>query len=473
MTILNAGRYAMLADQLDRLAADHIIEDWAGISLVPLKDLAPKIPPRHRERITWLGDFPSRFQTYEAASDYAASLPASIPGLRLGRVYAAEKYPGKYFPGGVIDLMNAFAGMMALKEKEKLDLVFSDYPAGSMDLFGYYLFKGTGGKTFYFTQSRVGERVIMVDSLEMAKPVLDSLYHKYSSGGLSEAQRMTADTYLEEFMRKKAKPVYFRRAEKESGILRSVLNGWNKEKISWYQHARRKWASFRSGRIQSRVPFQDLNPADRIIFFPVQYAPEASVFVRSPLHRDQLSTIQQLAMSIPAGYTLYVKDHPLLKHERDDRYYRHLLEFPNVKLLRYSEDTHDVLRMARLTITLSSTAGLESLLYGVPVLLLGGADIAYQNFRGVLKLDHQGLEGAILRAMELEIAESDKRAMILAFLNAGAPGRFNDPRWDRSILEPENTENLYRFFRSRFEWLIGDLKHAPVKQGSLSAKSGS
>ena len=43
--------------------------------------------------------------------------------------------------------------------------------------------------------------------------------------------------------------------------------------------------------------------------------------------------------------------------------------------------------------------------------------------------------------------------MVLSLLDAGMPGRFDDPRWDPTIIGQENSDNLLRFLKSSLERL--------------------
>lgn len=450
--ILNEGRYVSLAHLLDRLAADGDIESWVGLSLVPRVDMEKIAKPEHRSRIQYLTETQNRFLTHSEAADYIAEVAARLPGVDFGKAFGAEKYPERRFPNGLVDAAHMFDCLERLKKQERLDLVFSDFPAVALDMMAYYLFKETGGQTLYFIQGRIGARMLHIDNLEHPKREVQELYDRYRKQGLSSEEARQAQDYLENFRRHKVKPAYFEMQIKPRNFFNSFRKmiyypgGLNPRRM-----LKAKLKRMKAKRSWTKIPFQRIDERDRVVFYPIQYAPEASVYIRSPNYRDQVATASLLAQALPAGYTLYIKDHPLLKWDRDEAYYRRLLEFPNVKLLEYSTDSHDILRAAKLTVTGSSTAGMESLFYGVPVLLLGGADTAYQNFQGVLKVGQQPLEEAIRRAMALEIREEDKRPMVLSLLNAGMPGRYDDPRWDPAIIGKENMDNLLRFFKSSLE----------------------
>lgn len=448
LLILNEGRYVSLAHLLDRLEQEHEIESWVGVSLLPRASMEKVAKPAHHGRIRYFDEIPNRFPGHAEAADFLADAAARHPAVDFGKVFSAEKYPERRFAGGLRDAAHLFACLESLQGEERFDLIVSDYPAVAMDMMAYFLLKGLGGQVLYFIQGRIGERLLLIDNLEHPKREVQELYDRHLKEGLAPEDAQRARDYLENFRRHKVKPAYFEMQSKP----RNFFNYFRK--MIYYPGGlnpanmlRSKLKRMRAKRSWGKFTFHRIDTRDRIVFFPLQYTPEASVYIRSPMLRDQVAAVSQVAMALPAGYTLYVKDHPLLKWDRDVDYYRRLLEFPNVKLMEYGTDTHDILRCAKLTVTGSSTAGMESLFYRVPVLLMGGADTAYQDFKGVLKIGRLPLPEAIPKAMGQVIREEDILPMVLSLMDAGMPGRFDDPRWDPTIIGGENLERLLAFFR--------------------------
>jgi Capsule polysaccharide biosynthesis protein len=449
LLILNEGRYVSLAEIMDRLEAEGEFESWVGVSLVRREVMEKVAKPKHHSRIRYFDEIPNSFPGHSEAADFLAEAAKRHPQVNFGKIFSAEKYPARRFAGGLRDVAHLFRCLESLCDQEHLDLIISDYPAVALDMMAYYLFKDRGGQALYFIQGRIGARLLLIDNLENPKREVQELYDKYRQEGLAQEDVKRAQEYINNFRRNKVKPAYFEMQSKP----RNFFNHFRK--MIYYPGGlnpanmlQSKLTRMRAKRSWRKFTFHKIDARDRVVFFPIQYTPEASVYIRSPILRDQAAAVSQLAMSLPAGYTLYVKDHPLLKWNRDEAYYRRLLEFPNVKLMEYGTDTHDILRHAKLTVTGSSTAGMESLFYRVPVLLLGGADTAYQNFQGVLKIEGLSLEEAVAKALSQQIQEEDIHPMVLSMMNAGMPGRFDDPRWDPTIIGKENLEFLFAFFKS-------------------------
>lgn len=451
LIVLNEGRYVSIVHLLDRLEKDGDIETWVGFANLPRTDFEKIVKPEHRGRIRYFHETPNRFSTYADAAGYLEELAARHPTIEIGKCFAAEKYPARRFANGLPDAAHVFSCLEKVVLDERLDMTFSDYPAVAIDMFAYYLIRALGGEAFYFIQGRVGERLVFIGDLDKPKPETQALYDRYRTQSVTAEERQEAMAYLEKFRRDKVKPSYFLDQTKPRNFFNYFRRmmyypGGLKPKTLIMQKLKRMKAK-RSWR---KVAFHKIDPRDKVVFFPIQYTPEASVYIRAPRFRDQAAAVSQVAMALPPGYVLYVKDHPLLKWDRDEAYYRRLLEFPNVKLMEYSTDTHDILRQARLTVTGSSTAGMESLFYGVPVLMLGGADTVYQNFKGVLKIGDMPMDKALRAGMAQTISEEDKIPMALSLLKAGMPGIFDDPRWVNRVLGEENVRNMLAFCK---HWL--------------------
>ena len=106
-------------------------------------------------------------------------------------------------------------------------------------------------------------------------------------------------------------------------------------------------------------------PADRkIVFFPLQVEPEISLHGLAPLFIDQLHTVNQLSMHLPADAVLVVKEHPVQIGRRSGAFYRELTAIPNVMLLSDAEHSYAVMRRADLVVAVTSSAAHEAAVMG-------------------------------------------------------------------------------------------------------------
>ena len=105
--------------------------------------------------------------------------------------------------------------------------------------------------------------------------------------------------------------------------------------------------------IKEKVPF---------FFFPLHVDQESTLLLGAPFHTNQLEIITNIAKSLPVGYQLYVKEHPVMKMRgwRSISYYKQLMNLPNVKVLHPSINPDEIMKKCSLVLAITSTAGLEA-----------------------------------------------------------------------------------------------------------------
>jgi hypothetical protein len=87
---------------------------------------------------------------------------------------------------------------------------------------------------------------------------------------------------------------------------------------------------------------------------------------------DQASLVEQVADALPPGYDVVLKEHPMSVGRNSVSLLRRLRARDNVRLVGPHTNTHDLIRRSAAVAVISSTVGLEALLYEKPVLTLGG-----------------------------------------------------------------------------------------------------
>jgi len=112
-------------------------------------------------------------------------------------------------------------------------------------------------------------------------------------------------------------------------------------------------------------------------FFPLHKEPEVTMLVYSRPWLNQIEAVRAVARSLPAGMTLVVKEHPAAIGYRPLRYYKRLLEIPNVRLVAPERTSRDVLSNARLATIIGGSIGLEAMILGIPVIALGNIPFSF------------------------------------------------------------------------------------------------
>lgn len=106
-------------------------------------------------------------------------------------------------------------------------------------------------------------------------------------------------------------------------------------------------------------------PDTPFVYFPLHYEPERILMTTAQYFDNQLSVITNVAKSLPIGYRLFVKEHPMQGTIgwRDVSFYKYLMNLPNVTLLHPSVNHDEILPKCSLVTTIAGTTGLEAAFY--------------------------------------------------------------------------------------------------------------
>jgi capsular polysaccharide export protein len=105
---------------------------------------------------------------------------------------------------------------------------------------------------------------------------------------------------------------------------------------------------------------------DKYIFFPLQVPNDVQVIKYNPYFKDFNSTLNAVLSSIPKGYKLIVREHPLnVSRYSKDIYHNSRITIDNKTNIK------DLILNSDLVIVINSSVGLESVLQGKSVLCLG------------------------------------------------------------------------------------------------------
>jgi len=135
--------------------------------------------------------------------------------------------------------------------------------------------------------------------------------------------------------------------------------------IRWLVRQRRHY------RLLDKIALRDLKDLPegvKIVYFPLQQEPEASTLALAPENTNQLATVMELSLTIPADAILMVKEHTWQVGRRPNDFYGKLLAMHNVRLVHPDLPGLAVCRRADLVSTITSSAGYEAAVLGKPTL---------------------------------------------------------------------------------------------------------
>lgn len=109
----------------------------------------------------------------------------------------------------------------------------------------------------------------------------------------------------------------------------------------------------------------------RLIFYPLHTEPEVSLLVYGRPFINQIEVVRSIALSLPAGMLLVLKEHPWMVGKRSVKSYRKLLNIPNVAFAAPESDARFWIEKADLTVVLTSSVALEAVILKCPVVTIG------------------------------------------------------------------------------------------------------
>jgi hypothetical protein len=212
---------------------------------------------------------------------------------------------------------------------------------------------------------------------------------------LEPGERAEIEGFIERFSNK-AKPI---RAYREY----SRFPGWRvlaqRAAITFFDRGndyKRPGRGFLERRVESlraafaRGLYQPLREGRPFVYFPLHVTDDYKIKRVIPHCVDQASLIEQVAESLPHGYDLVLKEHPMSIGRNRLGLLTRLRRIPNARIVAPHTSSHELMQRGRAIAVISSTVGLEALMYGKPVLTMGqpfysgyGVTVDIDSFREI------------------------------------------------------------------------------------------
>lgn len=198
------------------------------------------------------------------------------------------------------------------------------------------------------------------------------------------------------------------------------------------QKALRSWMTV------TRRYFDDIQGmTDPFVLFALHLQPESSTMVRGQCFQDMLSVVRNFALSLPAGYRLYVKEHDVMFGQRPLAFFHELKHMPNVVRVSPYESGPDLVRRSSAVAAITGTTAWEAAMLGKPVVMLGHS--FFDMYRGIDRItDPTGLPDVFReRLRHFEHDEQDLVTFVAAVFASIVPASMDDLRGLRS---PDDVE---------------------------------
>jgi hypothetical protein len=120
-------------------------------------------------------------------------------------------------------------------------------------------------------------------------------------------------------------------------------------------------------------PIKNLPSDKRYIYFPLHVPLDFQLTVRSKEWLNQIALLEQISNFLPPGFDLWIKEHPAAIGAYSIKELDKLLNSPNVKIIHPLENSFSIIHNATAVITINSKVGVEALMQGKPLFVLGQA----------------------------------------------------------------------------------------------------
>jgi hypothetical protein len=290
----------------------------------------------------------------------------------------------------------------------------------------YKMFEKLAVEVIELKHPRIPNKLTFNNNIDCSSwPLLISEYQTLKTRDLTELEQQTAEEFIQTFRGKRFKS--------GSDFKRKVPL---KEKLKKYQqfatvvlHRKRLppslkpwlWYPIKDRLLKYSTLFEKPIQNEKYIYFPLHIQPEASTSIFGKWYMDQPALIEQIAKSIPSDYRIYVKEHVLNYSTRPSGFHKRIAKLPNVRLITPFVDSTTLSQNASLIITITGTAGWESILMQKPVITFG--DVFYNVFDQVSKVtDITTLPSVILEKLNQTIDYNETLKFIAAMHNSTFPG---------------------------------------------------
>ena len=215
------------------------------------------------------------------------------------------------------------------------------------------------------------------------------------------------------------------------------------------------------------------NQAHKYIYFALQTQPEVSSVPLGFGFSDQLRAVDLLLEALPAGWRLYVKEHPRQFVDNPQRcalgrsqdFYQHLERDDRIQLISTSVHSKALLAGSRCAASVAGTVGWEAVQAGVPTIVFGAPWYVYcpgvyrvetvREARNVLQQIDSGAQTVDARKLEIYKTWMSTNGTFRAY--------FTDIYGESSAISAE--ENAYSYAEA-IEARMGPIPHGAKPVGT-------
>ena len=193
------------------------------------------------------------------------------------------------------------------------------------------------------------------------------------------------------------------------------------------------------------IKFYDMQVSNNYLLYLMQRQPEATIDLYGGYYSNQTELIKNISRACPSTHDIFIKLHPNGMGEFPFFELYKISKLNRVKLIKYSEESLDLIKNCSCVITVSGTAGIEASILGKPVFLL--SDVYYERLNGVSRINNfnelrESIVEITTKNEQFEFIESDKELNYL--YENSFEGIIGDPVTTVGVTENENISKVVK-----------------------------
>jgi hypothetical protein len=192
--------------------------------------------------------------------------------------------------------------------------------------------------------------------------------------------------------------------------------------------------------------YDNFSQIKNFAYYSLQVQPEEAVDVMSAKFTNQFENIRKIAMSLPSGMVLIVKDHPAFIQSRNPKQLRKIANTPNVKLINPTISSGLILKKCKIVISVTGTVFSEAAYLGTPCIYLGQSGIIKLLPSVYVNDNLNSLPKQISKILKIKIDKQKNQKIYDNFIKAAIlsrlPVKLKD-MWEKGNI---NNSNLTLFY---------------------------
>ncbi|MCK5528983.1 MAG: hypothetical protein KAI74_04825 [Kiritimatiellae bacterium] len=239
--------------------------------------------------------------------------------------------------------------------------------------------------------ARVPQHCAMGNGPFEHRDMVEYSYRDFQANGIPDDLKMKAEEYISAFQNKTERASHLQEVKQwyRSPVGSGSLSNFIRDAKRWYSAESKfnytitppslkikTWilqlARKASMTIQGVFTPPGKTPdTEPFVLFGLHLQPESSTLIRGQFFQDMGAVVRNLALSLPAGYRLFVKEHDVMFGRRPKSFYDELKKISNIVLVSPYDSGPLLVRKAAAIATVTGTLGWDAILLGKPAIVMG------------------------------------------------------------------------------------------------------